>query len=142
MSQTKFFDSIGKGLPAIQINGANNTDNAGLAAIPNPENEPIIIIRAFLHIRNPSTGGANLNVGIAADKVSAATDIINALAVDGAIDEKTYNAFATIVAAKTELAAPVLWTADKFLTVTGSADTTGLDAVLFIEYIRVGVKES
>lgn len=138
----KRLNQIGLGFASVQLDGVTSTDGGGIVALPNPESEDIIVLRTYLHIRTPSTGAANISAGIAADGDTSATDIINALAVNGAIAAKTYNGNTIQAATKTEVSVPALWTDDKFLTITGSADTTGLDAVLYIEYIRVGERET
>jgi hypothetical protein len=82
-----------------------------------------------------STGAANLGIGVGASGAKA-TDILNDLAVNGAITDKVYNGHAMQNTAKTEIQAPALWTTDKYITFTGSASTVGLEAYLFVEYVR------
>lgn len=127
----------GKGAFSVYITGAVSAANAGLGAIANPEGGSVLILRSQLYVKTASTGAANLGVGIAADAVSKATDILNDLAVNGAIAGKVYNGNTIQVTAKTEISAPAVWTSGKYLTLTGSADTTGLDATLYVEYVRV-----
>jgi len=125
------------GLLRIDITGGASTANAGLGAIANPEGVPLLITRGVLRYKTASTGAANLSIGIAADNASAATDLINALAANGVSANDCYNCHARQNTAKTAIAVPVLWTATKFLTITGSATTAGMTAELFIEYIRL-----
>lgn len=141
MAANKFWNTIGLGMASIQLTGVVPTTGGAIVAIPNPDNDKIIIVRSYLHIRTPSTGAANISIGIAADAVTSASDIINALAVNGAITDKTYNGNTFQGTTKTEVTVPALWTTSKFLTVSASGDTTGLDAVLYVEYMRVGSKE-
>lgn len=125
----------GKGALSYKITGVASTDNAGQGAIANPEGVTLIILRTTLLVTTQSNGAGNLGIGIAADAVSKATDILNDLAM-GAATGKAYNGSAPQTTAKTEITAPALWTASKYLTFTGSASLVGLDATLYIEYVR------
>jgi hypothetical protein len=125
-----------RGRMVIDITGAATTDNAGLGAIANPEGVAVTILRTELLVLTPSTGAANLSAGVTT-VAAAATDILNALAVNGAITGKVYNGNAIQVTAKTEITAPAEWSADKYITFTGSASTAGFTGKLFVEYIRI-----
>lgn len=125
----------GKGALTIAITGAASTDNAGLGAILNPEGVTVLITRATLYVATQSTGAANLGVGVTTASAKA-TDIINDLAVGGATG-KWYNGHVMQNSAKTEITVPAVWTADKYVTFTGSASTVGLVGTLYLEYIRV-----
>ena len=134
---TAVVNTEGKGAFSVHITGAVSAANGGLGAIANPEGGDVLILRSQLYVNTASTGAANLGAGIAADAVSKATDIVNDLAMNGAIAGKVYNGNAIQVTAKTEIAAPAVWASGKYLTLTGSAATTGLDATLYVEYVRV-----
>jgi len=134
---TAVVNTEGKGAFSIHITGVTSVANGGLGAIANPEGADIIVLRSELYVKTPSTGAANLGAGIVADAVTKGTDILNDLAVNGAITGKVYNGNAIQVTAKTEITAPVVWTSTKYLTLTGSGDSTGLDATLYVEYVRV-----
>ncbi len=129
-------ESEGRGVMSISLTGVNNTNNAGLGQVKNPEGVDIMILRATLVVLAASAGAANLSVGVA-DAGSAATDIINALAMNGVSAKTCYNGHAMQNTAKTAITAPALWTSDKYVTFTGSADTTGLSARLLLEYVRI-----
>lgn len=103
-----------------------------IAAVANPEGVPLIIVDVKLYVDTPSDGAANINVGIAADGSTSATDLINALAINGAITGKAYHGM-TALAAKDEA---VVWAAAKYITATGSADSSGFTGRLFVQYIR------
>ncbi len=124
-----------KGRMHIKVTGAASTAAAGLGSLLNPEGVPLVILRSQLYIETPSTGAANLSAGITTAAASA-TDILNALAVGGAITGKVYNGNTIMPTAKTEITEPAVWTADKYLTLTGSATTVGLVAHLYVEYVR------
>lgn len=126
----------GKGVLAIDLVGGTSTDNGGLGAVKNPEGGSVIILRTTFYGKTNSTGAANLGIGVAADAVTKATDILNDLAM-AAVAGKMYNGHAMQNTAKTEITAPALWTADKYITFTGSASTAGLTGTLYVEYVRV-----
>ncbi len=125
----------GKGVLAIDLVGGTSTDNAGLGAVANPEGGSVIILRTTFYGKTNSSGAANLGIGIAAAGAKA-TDILNDLAM-AAVAGKMYNGHAMQNTAKTEITAPALWAADKFITFTGSASTVGLTGTLYVEYVRV-----
>ncbi len=99
----------------------------------NPEGVPLIIVDVKLYVDTPSTGAANINVGIAADAVTSDTDLINALAINGAITGYAYHGM-TALAAKGQAQ---VWGVDEYITATGSADSSGFEGRLFVQYIRV-----
>lgn len=133
---TAAINSEGKGTLSIAITGANNTDNAGLGSIANPEGVDLIITRTTFHMKTASDGAANLAAGITT-AAAKATDILNDLDVNSDADGTVYNGHAMQNTAKTAITAPAKWTSDKYLTLTGSADTTGLTGALYVEYVRV-----
>lgn len=126
----------GRGQLSIDLTGAASTDNGGLGAVANPEGASVIILRTTFYGKTNSTGAANLGIGVAANASTKATDILNDLAM-AAVAGKMYNGHAMQNTAKTEISAPALWTADKFITFTGSASTVGLTGTLYLEYVRV-----
>lgn len=134
---TAVVNTEGKGAFSVRITGATSAANGGLGAIANPEGVDVIVLRSQLYVKTASTGAANLGAGIVADAVTKGTDVLNDLAVNGAITGKVYNGNTIQVTAKTEITAPAVWTSGKYLTLTGSADSTGLDATLYVEYVRV-----
>lgn len=127
--------NTGRGMMAIDITGVVAATDGAIGAILNPEGVDLYITRCFLAVAANSTGAANLSCGVAATPTTAASDIINALAM-GAAAGKYYNGQAQQVSAKTEVTAPAVWAAGKYINFTGSADTSGLVATLFVEYVR------
>lgn len=119
----------------IEIPLTGNALFAGgeIAAVPNPEGSPLIIDDVKLYVDTPSTGAANISVGVAADAVTSDTDLINALAINGAIIGKAYHGM-TALAAKDEAK---VWGAGEYITATGSADSSGFTGRLFVHYLRV-----
>ncbi len=126
----------GGGVMNIKVTGTTSTANAGIGEVANPEGTKLLILRATWYVDTPSTGAANISIGVAASG-AAATDIINALAVNGSIAGKAYNGHAMQNTTKTEIAAPAVWDADKVISFTGSASSAGLVGYLLVEYVRL-----
>lgn len=99
-----------------------------LAGVANPEEVDVIITRVTVDVTTESTGAANLQVGIAANATTADDGLITATAIDGA---------PTIVDSVDVTQNVRKWGSGQFLTFHGSADTTGLVANAYVEYIRV-----
>lgn len=124
--------AFASGYLEIPLTGVAATTGGAIASVANPEGAPLIITDVKVFVDTPSTGGANLNVGIAADGVTSDTDLINALAVNGAITGKAYHGM-TALAAKGEAQ---VWGVTEFITATGSASTAGFVGRLFVKYVR------
>lgn len=116
----------------IPLTGALLFAGGEIAAVENPEGVALIITDVKLFVDTPSTGACNLNAGLAADAVTSDTDMINALAINGAITGKAYHGMTALVA-KGEAQ---VWGVTQYLTVTGSASSVGFTGRLFVEYIR------
>jgi len=125
--------SFASGYLEIPLTGDALFAGGEVASVLNPEGVPLIITDVKLYVDTPSTGAANLNVGIAANGTTSDTDMINALAVNGAITGKAYHGM-TALAAKGEAQ---VWGATQYITATGSASTAGFVGRLFVGYIRV-----
>jgi len=102
-----------------------------VAEIANPEGVTLISKQATLYVDTPSTGVANLAVGVGAAGAANA-GIIAAQAINGALTGLAYNLLAPAAGA-----AEIMWTAATFLNATGSADSTGFAGRLFVEYYRI-----
>lgn len=116
----------------IPLAGALLFAGGEIAAVANPEGCPLIIVDAKIYVDTPSTGVCNLSAGLAADAVTADTDMINALAINGALTGLAYHGM-TALAAK---GAAQVWGLTQFLTVSGSASSVGFAGRLFVQYIR------
>lgn len=127
----------GRGVLALRIDGVASTAAGGQGSILNPEGVDVLILRGTLVVHTPSTGSANIDIGVASAAAMDATDIINALAMNGVSAQTAYNCHAMQNTAKTAITAPALWQAAYYVTVTGSATLVGLEATLYLEYIRV-----
>jgi hypothetical protein len=124
--------TFASGCLEIPLTGAALFAGGEIAAVLNPEGVPLIIQDVKIYVDTPSTGGCNISVGIAANATSSDTDMINALAIDGAITGKAYHGM-TALAAKGEAQ---VWGATAYITATGSASSAGFAGRLFVQYIR------
>jgi hypothetical protein len=126
------------GFLSVELTGVVATTGGAIAAIANPEGVTLQILRSYLDVITPSTGGATGSVGVAADATTSASDMINALTLNGVTALTVYAGSVGGDASKDSLvAAPAPWTSGKYVTVTGSATTVGFTGRLFIEYIRI-----
>lgn len=121
------------GYVEIPLTGALLFAGGEIGAKLNPEGVPLIITDAKLYIDTPSTGAANILIGIAANATTSDNDMVNALAINGAVTGLAYHAM-TALAAK---GAAQVWGATEYITATGSADSRGFVGRLFVKYIRV-----
>lgn len=126
----------GKGFLSVPVTGTTSTTGGAMCSLANPEGVTVYILRSYLVVTTASTGAANINVGVGATATTDATDIINALAINGAITTKIYNGNTFQGTTKTEVTAPAAWTSGKYVNCTGSADSSGFTGTLYIEYIR------
>ena len=117
------------------LTGAASAANAGLGEIANPEGVTLGITRAFIYARTGSTGAANLDMGIGASGAKT-TDLCSAMDVIEATIGGDLTFLPAAQAAETD-SPTALWTSATYLTATGSASTVGLDADVYIEYIRL-----
>ena len=123
------------GTLAIDVTGVLAATGGAIAAVPNPWGMTVAILRSTWYVTTPSTGAANINIGVGATVTTDAADIISALAVGGAITGLAYNGHVMENTAKTQVSAPALWTSSTFVTFTGDASTVGLVATLFLECV-------
>lgn len=130
----------GVGLLAIEIDGVASTDNAGQGSLANPFGCTVNIIRAYLVTSVVSTGASNLSIGVTT-AAAAATDILNALDVNGVTVDRPYNCFANDPGAKT-ITVPAAWTSAKYLTFTASATMVGYVGTLYLEVLRTTVENA
>lgn len=135
---TVAIESEGRGVMCIKITGAASTAAGGLGAILNPEGVNIKILRGTLYYHVPATtSDPTLSIGVGSTAASTNTDILNALeSGSSATADTAYNCFVMQNGAKTISTAPALWQPTYYVTFTGSATTVGLEAYLFLEYIR------
>lgn len=131
------FNTYGNGgWATVQITGGTATAGGGVASVANPEGVNLYVLRSLLLVETASTGSANINIGIGTSSTHDASDIISALAMNGVSANTLYNGGTIVHDTKTAISTPIAWDSDNYLNVTGSASTVGLDATLFVEYIR------
>lgn len=119
----------------IALTGAASTANGGLGEVANPEGVLLGITRAFIYARTGSTGAANLSIGVGASG-AAVSDVCSSMDVIEATIGGDLTFLPAAQAAETD-SPTALWAADTYLVFTGSASTVGLDADVYIEYIRL-----
>lgn len=129
---TAIVTSETKGWLQIDLAGVVATTGGAIASVANPEGTTLIPVQAVLYVTTASTGAANISIGIGATATTSATDFINALAINGVSVPAAYNG--PVLDAKTAL--PAVWTTTSYLTVTGSADSSGFVGKLYVQYIR------
>ena len=125
------------GCLAIDVTGVLAATGGAIAGVPNPWGQTVAILRSTLYITTPSTGAANINIGVGATATTDSADIISALAVNGAVTGLAYNGHVMELGAKTNIAAPAIWHSTDYITFTGNATTVGLEGFLYVEYIAV-----
>ncbi len=112
--------------------GVVSTSGGGLLAyIPN-EGNPVIVLHTVLYVITKSTGAATLNIGIAADGVTSANNLITACD----IGTNSAVVFDNITDVGASGKSRQLMTGTQQLTVTGTADSTGFVGLLFISFVR------
>lgn len=124
-----------RGMMKIEITGVASTSNGGIGYVANPEGVKLGILRTYLYARTGSTGAANLDVGVATATTSKGTDILSSFdMVEATIGGKLWYCQAVPV---NETEDAVVWASTSYITFTGSASSVGLDADLYVEYIRL-----
>jgi hypothetical protein len=126
----------GRGSLAIRIDGVASTASGGQGAILNPEGVNLLITKATEVFHVAAGAGNTLSVGVAADAETPGTDILNELEQNKTAGQ-VWNGFERENAAVTQVSAPAVWESDEYVTFTASATLAGLDATLFLEYIRI-----
>ena len=130
-------DEFTGGLLSFEITGVASAANAGQGSIANPFGASVNILRAYLVPSVVSAGAANLSIGITT-VAAAATDILNADAMNDPAVGRPINCFANDPGAKT-VTAPAIWESDKFLTFTASATMLGFVGTLYLECLPTTV---
>ena len=125
--------AFASGCLEIPLTGALLFAGGEIAGVLNPEGVPLIIQDVKIYVDTPSTGACNISVGIAAAATTSDTDMINALAINGAVTGLAYHGM-TALAAK---GAAQVWGVTEYITATGSASSVGFVGRLFVQYIRV-----
>jgi len=135
MGYTLNTGAMQSGYMKITIAGVAATTNGGIASVPNPEGCELGITRAWIRGRTGSTDAANLSVGVGA-LLGADTSICSTMDCIEATLNTDLTFLPAAQVAETDNPATI-WAAAEYLLVTGSASTVGLDADLYIEYMRL-----
>ena len=107
-----------------------SAENFGLGLLQFFDDAPIVITEIIVYVSTVSTGAATLDIGIAANGSTSADNLIDGLDVHSAT-----GVFSNVVNGGTNGKPLVLAGAGTHLTVTGSADTTGLVAEIWVKYL-------
>ena len=125
-----------RGYMKVKVTGVAAATAGGIGSILNPEGVALGITRAFVYFRTGSTGATTFDVGIGATAVTANASVMDfADAIEATVGGK-FIFGPTAAAAITEI--PTLkWGTTEYMVFTGSATTVGLDADVYIEYVRL-----
>ena len=135
MSVDATLEDSNSGFFKIVLTGAAAATSGGLGAVLNPEGVDLLITRTFLYARTGSTGAANIDIGVGSTTTTKGTDILSTFdGIEATIGGKAFYCQAVSV---NETEEAVIWEDDEYVCFTGSATTVGLDADLYIEYIRL-----
>jgi len=120
---------------AYDITGVASVVAAAQGSVANPFGCSVHVISAWLLVKTQSTAAGQLQIGITT-AAAAAADIWPDTAMDGQTEGSLYNCFALDPGAATILV-PAVWTADKFLTFSGTVGSLeGFTGTLFLEILR------
>jgi len=124
-----------RGWMKITVTGVASTDSAGIGTVANPEGVTLGITRAFAYFRTGSTGAATFDIGIGALATTNTVIADFAAVIQGTVGGKMYFC-PTAQVAVTEN--PITkWLSTTYVTFTSAQSTAGLDADLYLEYIRL-----
>jgi len=124
------------GFLKVEVTGGTPVTAGGLGSLANPEGVLLGIIRAFVYFRTGSTGAATFDVGVGATATTANASVMDfADAVEATVGGKlVFGPTAQVAITESPTA---LWDSDEYLVFTSGQVTTGLDADVYIEYIRL-----
>ena len=116
----------------VALAGAVATDGGKIGAIANPEGRALLVLGVAIVKSTPSTGAANVDVGIAADADTSSDTLIDGAALNGA------GTLCTGANAGTNGKVGQVWGATQYLTLTGSADSSGFVGDMTVFYVPIG----
>jgi hypothetical protein len=111
----------------VTLTGVAATTGGAIAGVLNPFGVDLLIVSSALRTTTFSTGAANLDVGIGATATTSNDTLFDGLAVGTAV-KSAHGA----IAHGTNGVGSRVWGAAEYLTVTGSADSSGLVGELFV----------
>jgi len=112
--------------------GTSSTSGGGVGKfnVAGQDNATIVITRVMVYIKTVASGAANLNVGVAADGSTSANNLLTSLDCHSAA-----GCFDNLGSAGASGKSCQIMTTSQYVTVTGSADTTGLVGEVWYGYI-------
>lgn len=115
----------------VALTAADDTTAGGVLSIANPEGADLIIPSGglVLDITTGSDGAAAVDAGIAANGTTSSDTLIDGASVASA-------AVLDNAASAGTNGGPVKWGASQYLTITASADATGLVGNAYISWVR------
>lgn len=120
----------------VKVTGVTTATAGGIGALLNPEGVLLGITRAWVYFRTGSTGATTFDVGIGATATTANASVMDfADAIEATVGGKMIFGPAAQVAITENPTAK--WGANEYLVFTGSGSTVGMDADVYIEYIRL-----
>ena len=120
----------------VAVTGVTATTAGGIGSLLNPEGVLLGITRAWVYFRTGSTGATTFDIGIGATATTANASVMDfADAIAATVSGKfVYGPTAQVAITED----PTLkWGATEYLVFTGSGSTVGLDADVYIEYVRL-----
>lgn len=117
---------------SFAIAGVVATTGGAIAGILNPEGRALLVLGLAIYKSTPSTGAANVDAGIAADATTSSDTLIDGAALNGA------GTLCTGANAGTNGKVGQVWGATQYLTLTGSADSSGLVGDCTVFYVPIG----
>ena len=125
-----------RGMMKVVVTGVAAATAGGIGALLNPEGVALGITRAFVYFRTGSTGATTFDVGIGATATTANASVMDfADAIEATVGGKfIFGPTAQVAITESPTA---VWGATEYMVFTGSATTVGLDADVYVEYIRL-----
>jgi len=119
----------------IKLTGVAAVTTGAVMGLANPEGVPLLIIESWIYFRTGSTGAATFDVGIGTVGGAEDHSVLDlAAAIEATVGGNAYYGPAAN-AAGTENA--IVWAADTFLIAQSAQSTVGLDADLYVRYIKL-----
>lgn len=116
----------------VALTATTATTGGAVAAWANPATTAVLVTRVVANVTTKSSGAANLSIGVAANATTSSTTFHAAAAVGSAavvLDSVTGGGSSASIGAQ-------VLASGSYITVTGSADTTGMVGSLYIYYFK------
>ena len=119
------------GRESAALTAAGDTTAGAVLALENDSGEDRIITGFYLDITTQSTGAAAVDAGVAADGTTSNDTLLDGASVAAA------TVLDLVKNAGTNGAGARRWNAGDFITITASADATGLVGTAYVEFFVV-----